>query len=359
MLKHSHSCWRTLSFIAVITVAFALVLPVSAFASGGDEADIQDWPVNEHAVLHVVSGSGQDYNVNLPPFIDYRLMDGGAQQGKQLILYGTGQSHQALDLFKLTFTPFPKYSPGVETDNFDELVSDRMHKQETYVVKNGRTLYRLNVSTKQYVKLFESSKQIYGVSSSPDGKYAALLITTDKYEGPGADLHVFSREGKLLRLRQNAAFLSHSDGMFSMYPMRFSDKDTIEVLTEYAAHTDQNAVLGTMAWKWRTGEKGFTPTPYANIKGNVMTVPNDEAKFKTLPIPKNLSVSLTSMENERPLVHYSPDRKSFVYQVHNDQLWLYSFKTSKWKKIGQGTFVNWLSDSKLIWLERYHPFIRV
>ncbi|MDO7907771.1 hypothetical protein Q5741_15270 [Paenibacillus sp. JX-17] len=107
--------------------------------------------------------------------------------------------------------------------------ADRIVDNQTFAVKGNRTLYKVNLTTSETVKLYESKNPIYGVAASPDNSRVALLVASDSFLGPDADLIVLDEAGRKQYSKARASYLSHSDGLLYIYPFSWKDNATVAV----------------------------------------------------------------------------------------------------------------------------------
>lgn len=97
-----------------------------------------------------------------------------------------------------------------------------------FAAKGLETIYRVNAKDGTKQLIYQSDRPIYGIAASPDGKHIAVLMDTE-YVEPDANLVVIDAKGKVVSSFEKAAFMSHSEGFHFIYPVRWTDNDTIEV----------------------------------------------------------------------------------------------------------------------------------
>lgn len=129
------------------------------------------------------------------------------------------------------------------------MYSDRFYPGYTYMVSGNKTLYRVDLKDFSRKKLHVFDKPVYGMSSSPDGTRIAVLYAHDDYIGPGADLLVLDQKGNMLLSRENAAFLSHSDGFLFVYPLAWEDNSVLIL----PADNGESSLLGKIRFDTSKG----------------------------------------------------------------------------------------------------------
>ncbi len=112
------------------------------------------------------------------------------------------------------------------------LYADRWSGDVVYGIYGNREVFSANRATGELNKHYVSEKPIYGIASSPDGGRFAILVPSDEFVGPEADLIVFDRSGKEQWRKNKAAFSGHSEGFVFPYAMSWPEENTIVVPTE-------------------------------------------------------------------------------------------------------------------------------
>ncbi|WP_123041702.1 hypothetical protein [Cohnella candidum] len=116
---------------------------------------------------------------------------------------------------------WPEAAPSFGNDyGTDLLFPDRLQDEECYVAVGNRNVYLLDRRTGQARFLYASPTPIYGLTPSPDGKRAAVLVGTDNGLGDDSDVVLVSRDGGNPVIMKNAA--PHSHGHGSLFPARLS-----------------------------------------------------------------------------------------------------------------------------------------
>ncbi|WP_127534348.1 TolB-like translocation protein [Paenibacillus kobensis] len=98
-----------------------------------------------------------------------------------------------------------------------------------YAAKGLQTIYYVNAADNKSQLIYESERPIYGMASSPDGQYIAVLLDSESNLGPYADLLVIDAKGEVISEFLRAAYMGHSEGWHFIYPVRWMDKETIAV----------------------------------------------------------------------------------------------------------------------------------
>lgn len=138
------------------------------------------------------------------------------------LFYGQ-EKHQLVQALKgeaLEIPAWPQEKDAYGNDyGYHEMYSDRFYSGFTYMISGNKTLYRVDLKNFTREKLHVFDKPVYGMSSSPDGKRIAVLTAHDEFIGPAADLTVLDQKGKILHSKENASFISHSDGFLFVYSL--------------------------------------------------------------------------------------------------------------------------------------------
>lgn len=107
------------------------------------------------------------------------------------------------------------------------LFGDVFTGKTTYAVYGNRTVYRVDLEKGTATKLYVSSRPIYGVAISPNGKRIAILSSSDENRGAFADLTLLKTDGSVASRWEKAAYSGHSDGFLFVYPMAWTDDHTV------------------------------------------------------------------------------------------------------------------------------------
>ncbi|MCQ6559474.1 hypothetical protein [Paenibacillus mendelii] len=155
--------------------------------------------------------------------LPYALVHGEGKQGSHSLLpIGAGGS------YTIEVKEWPEHGEPYANDYGGEfLFSDRFYTDKTYAVYGNRTLYEVAWKEGKARKLYDSQEPVYGIASSPDGKRIGLLVASDSFLGPMADLVVLDQNGKKLKQWPSAGYISHSDGFLFSYPMTWTDNNTV------------------------------------------------------------------------------------------------------------------------------------
>lgn len=109
------------------------------------------------------------------------------------------------------------------------LYSYSAEKDVFYAAKGLETIYRINVADETKQAIYKSERPIYGMASSPDGGHIAILVDSEMNLGPYADLLIIDDKGKVVSEFTKAADIGHSEGWHFIYPVAWTDSDTIAV----------------------------------------------------------------------------------------------------------------------------------
>ncbi|WP_042199261.1 hypothetical protein [Paenibacillus camerounensis] len=250
------------------------------------------------------------------------------------LFYGHEEHHlvQAMTGLELTIPSFPPEEGAYGNDyGYHEMYSDRFYPGFTYMVSGNKTLYRVDLKDFTRKKLHVFDKPVYGMSSSPDGTRIAVLYAHDDYIGPGADLLVLDQKGTTLLSRENAAFLSHSDGFLSVYTLSWED-NTILILP---GDNGEDNPLGKIRFDTGSGTS------------NVLL---DEQITK--------QVKEDIWEHERQQDYYllttlkwSPDGRFAAYTSGTGTIRLYDSNERTITFVAAGVLLGWMPDGTLAWAD--------
>ncbi|MFF2479382.1 hypothetical protein [Paenibacillus sp. NPDC058071] len=224
---------------------------------------------------------------------------------------------------------------GYDNDyGYKDMFSDRFYNGYTYMVSGNKTLYKANTTGRQALSKLRSFKRpVYGMSSSPDGKKIAVLMASDEYLGPDADLIVLNDKGQTIFSRSRAVYLSHSDGFLFMYPIEWQDNRRIIL----PAGTGPDNPLGKLV---------FDLT-------NKSSVPlKDERVTKQMIADLFAHEKMKEGYEDYYLIagaQWSPDSRYAAYQTSGKRIWVYDRKDRSITFAGAGTLLGWLPDNELLW----------
>ncbi|QUL54343.1 PD40 domain-containing protein [Paenibacillus tritici] len=251
------------------------------------------------------------------------------------LFYGQEEHHlvQAMTGHTLDLPSFSLEKGSYGNDyGYHEMYSDRFYPGFTYMVSGNKTLYRVDLKDFTRKQLHTFNKPVYGMSSSPDGTRIAVLTAHDDYIGPGADLLVLDEKGNTLLSRENAVYLSHSDGFLFVYPLTWED-DSILLLP---ADSGEDNPLGTIRY---------------DIGSGTSSVMQDERI--TDQVTKDI------WEHERwekdysllSGLHWSPDGRSAAYTSGTGAIQVYDKQERSFEFVAAGTLLGWMPDGTLAWAD--------
>ncbi|CAM4263707.1 hypothetical protein [Paenibacillus typhae] len=263
-----------------------------------------------------------------------KAVDNQDYKAPSYLFYGQEEHHlvQAMTGQELTIPAFPREEGAYGNDyGYHEMYSDRFYPGYTYMVSGNKTLYRVDLKDFTRKKLHVFDKPVYGMSSSPDGTRIAVLYAHDDYIGPGADLLVLDQKGNKLLSRENAAFLSHSDGFLFVYPLAWED-DSILILP--ADYDESN--------------------PHGKIRFDIVS-----GASKVLPDERiTEQVKEDIWEHERQQDYYllstlqwSQDGRFAAYTASSDTIRLYDKKERIITFVAAGVLLGWMPDGTLAWAD--------
>ncbi|UQZ36836.1 hypothetical protein C2I18_26880 [Paenibacillus sp. PK3_47] len=250
------------------------------------------------------------------------------------LFYGQEEHHlvQALTGQAQNIPSFSREEASFGNDyGYHEMYSDRFYQGYTYMVSGNRTLYRVDLKDFTRSKIHTFDKPVYGMSSSPDGTRIAVLYAHDDYIGPGADLLVLDRKGNTLLSRENAAFLSHSDGFLFVYPLVWEDDSTLIL----PADREVSNPLGKIRF---------------SITSGASSIMGDER------ITDQVKEDIWEHERQQdyfPLsrLQWSPDGRFAAYPSHSGAITVYDKLERTFEFAAAGTLLGWMPDGTLAWAD--------
>ncbi|UVI28907.1 hypothetical protein [Paenibacillus spongiae] len=178
---------------------------------------------NQIRLIHALEGTEQVTSAQDTPLVQAVQVQEKAGTLPYVLVHGKQGSHSLLPIdggspYTIQVKEWPDHGKPYGNDYGGELLfSDRFHADKTYAVYGNRTLYEVAWRAGKARKLYDSPEPVYGVASSPDGKRIGLLVASDEFMGPMADLVVLDTNGKKLKRWPDAGFMSHSDGFLFGY----------------------------------------------------------------------------------------------------------------------------------------------
>ncbi|AIQ58347.1 hypothetical protein [Paenibacillus borealis] len=261
----------------------------------------------------------------------------GQNEEQELFIYRIGSEQPELlaEDGSITSWPAPQWSDdeppyGNDYGN-DILYADRLLNDEIFAVKGNRTLYLVNIITGEAKKLYSAKRPVYGLTASPDNSQAALLVASEPYIGPDADLIVLNRKGEEIFSKPKASVQSHSDGFLFIYPMAWKDSVTLAVPAS-----------------------GYEL--YGNGGVNLVHIDTGVTEFREKPsLPADLlrlfeeSAGKVKFPEE---LHFLPEPGDqpvyYAVQGMNSDIWLLNQKTRQAVKLEKGRLLKWTTDGNLL-----------
>ncbi|NQX48593.1 hypothetical protein HQN87_24995 [Paenibacillus tritici] len=251
------------------------------------------------------------------------------------LFYGQEKHHlvHALKGEALEIPAFPQEKDAYGNDyGYHEMYADRFYSGFTYMVSGNKTLYRVDLKDFTRKQLHTFNKPVYGMSSSPDGTRIAVLTAHDDYIGSGADLLVLDEKGNTLLSRENAVYLSHSDGFLFVYPLTWED-DSILLLP---ADSGEDNPLGTIRY---------------DIGSGTSSVMQDERI--TDQVTKDIWEHERREKDYSLLsgLHWSPDGRFAAYTSGTGAIQVYDKQKRSFEFVAAGTLLGWMPDGTLAWAD--------
>lgn len=184
--------------------------------------------------------------------------------------------------------------------------------------------------------IFEASKPIYGTVLSPDMQLLALLIASDDFIGPEADLIVIDLEGKIVYENERVSYASHSDGFLFPYPIEWTNDNTIAV--PILGHEDFH--------------NGYA---LVNIDNNIVTEENPTLSEENFELLKQNFDSLHPRQIYNVIEKRTEEGASFIAiqtNTQKQQVWLLDLLEQKVTFISDGVLIGWNEYDELLILQR-------
>lgn len=261
----------------------------------------------------------------------------GLNEQQQLLIYHIGSEQPELleEDGSITSWPAPQWSgeePPYGNDyGNDVLYADRLMNDEIFAVKGNRTLYLVNIATGEAKKLYSAKRPVYGLTASPDNSQAALLVASEPYIGPDADLIVLNRKGEEVFSKPKASVQSHSDGFLFIYPMAWKDPS---ILTVPVSGYEQYGNGGVNLVHTDTGVTEFLEKP--SLPADLLLL--FEKSAGKVKFPEEL--------------HFLPEPGDqpvyYAVQGMNWDIWLLNQKNQQAVKLERGRLLKWTSDGNLL-----------
>ncbi|MDF9841288.1 MULTISPECIES: hypothetical protein [unclassified Paenibacillus] len=254
--------------------------------------------------------------------------------GPSFLFYGDEKHHlvQAMTGQELTIPAFPLEEGAYGNDyGYHEMYSDRFYPGYTYMVSGNKTLYRVDLKDFTRRKLHVFDKPVYGMSSSPDGTRIAVLYAHDDYIGPGADLLILDQKGNTLLSRENAAFLSHSDGFLFVYPLAWEDDSILILPADY----DESNPHGKIRFNTGSGASGV-------LLDERIT---EQVKEDIWEHERQQDYYLLST------LQWSQDGRFAAYTSGAGTIRLYDKKERTITFVAAGVLLGWMPDGTLAWAD--------
>ncbi|RXZ78973.1 hypothetical protein EBB07_24885 [Paenibacillaceae bacterium] len=226
--------------------------------------------------------------------------------------------------------PFANNDYGIGT-----LMGDRFNEQISYAADANQFIYRVERKNGHHELLYTAPRPIYGIAVSPDLNHVAVLIASDEFVGPEADLIVLDSAGKEIYVQEKAAYISHSDGFLFVYPMQWKNNDTIVV--PWIAHGAESFSRGTATihLKEHTTTKQANPElpeEASQLLEAYTGGPGAATLLRVLPQPGG--------EQEQ--------NGSYAVQTSESGSWLINTASNRVIWLGPTTLIGWANQNEVI-----------
>jgi hypothetical protein len=210
------------------------------------------------------------------------------------------------------------------------LYSNRKHGDAAYAVIGNRTLFRIDASGNALM-LYESSRPVYGIASSPDGQQVALLVASELSLGAYADLIIVDSEGTESLNIPKASYMAKSDGYLIAYPLTWADRFTV------AAPWVGNGTVGFSRGRSLIDSAHGTMHLEANA-----ALP---AKAADLLAPY--------LKKHEEVVRFVPESggdsaERYAAQTSDQSCWLVDLRTDRLVWLGEGLLIAWAGEGRIV-----------
>ncbi|MFD0590188.1 hypothetical protein ACFQZE_19575 [Paenibacillus sp. GCM10027627] len=257
-------------------------------------------------------------------------------KSEELFLYGRSHSVYRLNLLTGSASDIAnkEWASGEEGYSSDSGVSNlysySADRNTLYAARGLKTIHlvKKDGSTKE---IYKAERPIYGMAASPNGKFIAILLDSDSNLGPYADLVVLDENGGLLSEFKKAAYTSHSEGWHFIYPIAWTDSETIAV-----------PLIGIEPIQRGKALYHYKEGLLASEKNAVL--PEDAAAILKSAIS---GISEWDIIRVLPALGDSDARYYAVY-VAGYGSWLIDRQENKAASIGSGALVEWTSEGEIV-----------
>ncbi|MDF2922439.1 MAG: hypothetical protein K0R57_1353 [Paenibacillaceae bacterium] len=227
----------------------------------------------------------------------------------------------------------PKTDDGYQLDRVHGykkvLLPKLFYEDSIYVVMHHSLVYRINIGTGKSRLVYTSDLPIAGMSSSPDGERIGLMMQDYRLLSE-ADLLVINQAGKVTGRYPKAAYMSHSDGYISTYPLEWTDNNKVSVTTQFPEQSTHGYNEIDVAAKTTAA----VPDPKLNLE-RVKQLAGQEKEFTPF---------------------LSPDQSKLAYVTRSNdgfflEIWLTDLSGSTTQFAGLGMFLGWISPDTIAWVE--------
>lgn len=203
-----------------------------------------------------------------------------------------------------------------------------------YMAKEWKSVYLAEANGIEKKEIYTTDRLIYGMAASPDGKHAAILIDSSGSLGSYADLQIIDAEGKLVAEFKNAAHGSHSDGWHLVYPVRWTDNETIEV--PLVGTSNESFSQGKAMFHYKKGLQQKQGNEILSAADSAILMTSIDGWDETVPV--------------RVLPRSEKAGERFVaVSLLGSGSWLIDREEQQARKIGSGPVIGWTPKGEVVY----------
>ncbi|TVX96674.1 hypothetical protein [Cohnella terricola] len=202
-----------------------------------------------------------------------------------------------------------------------------------FVARGLKTIYRIHSADGKQLPIYEADRPVYGMASSPDGKHIGILVDSESNLGPYADLLVIDAQGKKISEFKKAAYIGHSEGWHLIYPVMWTDNETIAV-----------PLIGSSGESFLRGKALFDYKAGFLSKGENPALPEDAVSLLQSEID---GLDETEITRLLPKPHDELARYYAVFVVGSGS-YLIDREEKKVTLLGSGALVTWTSAGQIV-----------
>ena len=242
---------------------------------------------------------------------------------------------ESREIGDVTVQEWSNFKEGAYSDDGVGAIYSFAEAEETgfYVAQGLETVYYVDSLDGTQRPIYESGSSIYGMAVSPDGRHIAVLTDSESNLGPSADLTIVDAQGQVVSAFPKAAYVGHSEGWHLIYPVEWTDRDTVAV--PLLGTADFSSARGKALFHYRQGllSKGEAPVLPEEALALLKSELGEQASsqiVRTLPNPDD--------EQARYYAVLLADMGGYLIDLDHDEV----------MRLGTGNPLMWTSDRQIV-----------